>query len=160
MDVRKLEQAESFAAFIEFLTHPEEYKANVEEAKKVLEDWKQTNLVARKIKDVDAWRAQLQKEFDEFEKKIKANEVAVDKRLSEERDRLEETANDLVKQKGQLDKDLKEVAARLKELEYVAQAGVQLNLDQYQLDKRQQDIVTQEKQLKAKQDAVVKAFGG
>lgn len=55
--MQKLEQIESFGAFLDFLSNPKEYEQLVKDVRQAAKDYKELVEKKRKIKDIDAWRA-------------------------------------------------------------------------------------------------------
>jgi len=55
--MHKLEQIESFGAFLDFLSNPDEYKGLVKDVRVAAKEYKELVEKKRNIKDIDKWRA-------------------------------------------------------------------------------------------------------
>jgi len=71
--MNKLEQIESFGAFLDFLSNPKEYEQLVKDVRAASKEYKELVEKKRKIKDIDKWRAEegikLQNHYDELNRK-------------------------------------------------------------------------------------------
>ena len=76
MDARKIAHLESFSAFIDFLTNPEEYRQIIDDTRKTLSEWREVNEKARGIKDIDSWQIKLKQGFEKREADLAAREEA------------------------------------------------------------------------------------
>jgi chromosome segregation ATPase len=75
--MNKLEQIESFGAFLDFLANPDEYKGLVNDVRAAAKEYKELVEKKRQIKDIDKWRAEegvrLQGHYDELNRKEEAH---------------------------------------------------------------------------------------
>ena len=74
--MNKLDQIESFGAFLDFLSNPQDYAKLVKDVREAARQHKELVEKKRKIKDIDRWRAEQDAEIERLYSELDKKEEA------------------------------------------------------------------------------------
>ena len=130
--MHKLEQIESFGAFLDFLSNPDEYKQLIKDVRDASKEHKELVEKQRKIKDIDAWRASEGARLGQVDEALKVREKAIVKRSLKISEEIK-AAN------SRLTKDRKALAERRKDLDAREKAVEDLEKQKSKINKLEQE---------------------
>ena len=105
--MQKLEQIESFGAFLDFLSNPDEYRELVKDARAAAKEHKKIVEDQRKIKDIDAWKATEIVRLSKIEESLQERETSLIARTEKGSDEAQAAVS-------KLNKDRRALTARSK----------------------------------------------
>lgn len=158
MDIRNLEQVKSFAAFLDVLTNPEQYRKLIEDAGKVVEEIKTVSGVYSNLEEVRAWKRKLDVQYQDADKELE--KAYAD--LEREKDKVEEARveldaktakQELYDKQRDVALNAREDAVKVLEARLVALAG-----KEKALQRSLQAVEEHAKELKIKEDALRSAL--
>jgi chromosome segregation ATPase len=143
--MQKLEQIESFGAFLDFLSNPKEYEQLVKDVRQAAKDHKELVEKERKIKDIDAWRASEGVRISKLNSDLDNREQSL----------LEQIAG-LSAQKESLKKDITSSNKRLRDREQLVSdrenSVSELEKERDKLKKLQQESIDERLKLQQERD--------
>src|SRR3990167_5113825 len=100
--MNKLEQVENFAAFIDFLSNPQEYKNLIGEIRQTILAYEKYKNETRKISSIDMWRAEEEAKYNSFNKQHEDRVKLFDIQAKEFEEKLQLSNNQIKIAHGEL----------------------------------------------------------
>lgn len=160
MDARKIAHLESFAAFIEFLTNPGEYRKIVEDTQKTLAEWREANEKARGIKDIDAWHIKIKQGLEKRETDLAAREEAFRQQDDAAKAARQKSNDARSAEMAKLADKIKVVEAKEAELKEALAMKAELTKWERSLNAKSDELSVMGKELKEKMDKLSKFMAG
>ena len=148
MDARKIAHLESFSAFIEFLTNPDEYRQIIKDTRKAVEEWREVNEKARGIKDVEAWRVSVQKELDARQSALESRAAALDRSQAAFDAMVAKRTQALDDEQARQNERLKVIEAKTEELNALMAQKPDMDLRELRLASREAELSDREAEVK------------
>ena len=160
IDARKIAHLESFAAFIEFLTKPDEYRQIINDTRSAIAEWREVNEKARRIKDIDLWQASIKQELERRAADLVAKEEAF-RKTEEDAKAARQKSNDARSaEMSKLADKIKVVSAKEAELAEALSVKADLAKWNIELNKKSDALNVMEKDLKDKMAKLSELMAG
>ena len=140
MDMRKLDQLEQFAVFIDFLTKPEDYKKLLAELKQAGKDLREEDSNIRKTKEFQVWRNEQLALIDKREKEHQLAVVQLEKDYKEADAEYDKQSAQIDAAVAKVNADEAEVLAKLKALADVAKEQAELKKEKESFEEVKKDF--------------------
>jgi chromosome segregation ATPase len=158
--MHKLEQVESFGAFLDFLSNPDEYRQLIKDVRNAAKEHKNLVEKKRKIKDIDEWRVSEEARLSRLETDLNAKVDQHAKRTIEHNERLDkrlESINIANKNLVEREKELDEREDSIQSLEKDRQKVDQLRQE---YEAKLENLRQEKDRLKQQAEQIRAAAGG
>ena len=159
MDMRQLEQLETFSRFFEFLAKPEEYKKIIADAKKAVSEMNEVIEKQRKITDFDKWATAQKAALGQREAAVVASEEALKKRVEDAMKKVSERELRSIEKEQKLNQSIASLRDMDAERKQLDQFYAELMEVARTLDARKEVLDKLEAELKAKAEALTAIIG-
>jgi chromosome segregation ATPase len=159
MDVRKLENLEAFAKFFDFVSNPDEYRATIDEAKKVIAEFNEMTLKARGIRELDVYRAEVLASLNQKEKELASKVADAEANIRFRQERQSDNEAKVSQRQNDVALRMQEVVRLRGELEDVAAKRAEMAREAEELADEKKRLVVEKASFAEKLEAFNKLRG-
>lgn len=158
--MHKLEQIESFSAFLDFLENPNDYKELVKEVKQACKDHKELVEKQRKIKDIDKWRASEEARLNQLSEELDRRVTSQSETMQKHQEALKEGQDAIAQLNREIQERVKDLDEREKDVEKLEAERAKVNQLKEEYESKLQGIREEKDRMKQQKEQLIAVAGG